>query len=227
MTTSIILHNQALRTTPYNIFHLPPLVPGTNGVATPKPGADAVLCIAPGAATTYNEAWGQDLTLNPGDPHLAIASDDTYPNQVFHRDYVIKHGVTMSDPLARVLVQFWKERGFTLEHLTTAWPTYLGRLKKLKKPPSWMRIVEKELAKGSVFFFVKKEQPVIVRGVVDLRFTTSEGPTQLEHGAVLVQHPEDETNQWLIRAKKFAARYDWVKQPKSGLLIPTVVESGQ
>lgn len=224
MTTSIVPRNQALDTTPYTIFHPPPLVPGTNGVAVPKPGANAVLCIAPSEATTHNMHWGQTLNLHTGEPHLAISPDDTYPNQVFLRDYAIKASVANDHPLARTLAEFWDTRGFGPAQLLAVWSDYL---KRFKKPPSWVKMVRRELAQGRVFFFAEKTQPIIVRGVVDLRFMTSEGPTRLEHGAILAEHPDDRTNQWLLRAEKFAKRYEWAKQPKSGLLIPTVVQNEQ
>lgn len=219
MVTTIVPHNQSLKVTPYSVYHPPAFVPGTtNGVAQPKPTATAILCIAPAEATTYNPNWEQELTLHPGDPHLALAPNDTYPNQVFHRDYVVKDGA-QDHPLAATLRKFWRDRGYSEKDLRQAWNKYL---KRFKKPPKWAGQVRSLLAEGVVFFVARKEQAVVVRGVVDLRFMTSEGPTLLEHGAVLVQHPDDATNQWLVRAEKFAQRYDWQQSPRSGLLIPTV-----
>lgn len=219
MARTIIPHNQSLKATPYSAYHPPTVVPGTaNGVALPKPEATAVLCIAPAEATTYNPNWEQELTLHPGDPHLALAPDDTYPNQVFHRDYIVK-GVAWDNPLAATLRRFWRERGYSEEDLRRAWSDYLQRF---KKPPKWVVQVRPLVAEGEVFFVARKEQAVVVHGVVDLRFMTSEGPTLLEHGAVLVQHPDDPSNQWLVRAEQFARRYEWQQSPRSGLVIPTV-----
>ncbi|HEU4715336.1 MAG TPA: hypothetical protein VFS14_00715 [Candidatus Saccharimonadales bacterium] len=215
---TIIPRNQSLSATPFNMFHLPPMVPGTNGMALPKADTVSVLCIAPGGATTHNDNWGQELTLHPGDPHLALAPDDTYPNQVFHRDYVPVEPAP-DHRLAAVLRDFWQQRGYAEEDLRDAWRRYLERF---STPPRWAELVRAQVEAGEVFFLARKEQPVLVRGVVDLRFMTSEGPTRLEHGSVLVEHPDDATNQWLLRADKFAGRYNWVEEPASGLLIPEV-----
>jgi hypothetical protein len=218
LVTSIIARNQSLSATPFSMFHLPPLVPGTDGIAIPKPGTTAVLCIAPGSATTYNESWGQEFTLNPGDPHLAIASDDTYPNQIFNRDYVVIGAVTSSNTLGEVLREFWVTRGFGEDDFREAWLRYLA---KFSEPlPPWLTTVRQLVSQDKYFFLAKKEQPAIVRGVVDLRILTSEGPTRVEHGSVLLEHPDDPTNQWLARAEKFAQRYDWVRAPTNGLFIP-------
>lgn len=217
MVTTIIPRNQALVATPYSMFNPPPLVPGTDGVAVPKENTTAVLCIAPGAATTYNELWGQELTLHAGDPHLALSSDDTYPNQIFHRDYSVLTGLDSDHELARVLVEFWQSRGFELGSLRQAWFDYLDQL---TKPMKWSSLVRSELAAGRAFFLARKEEPVQVLGVVDTRLMTSEGPTQVRHGSVLVRHPDDPTNVWLQDAKVFARRYVWIKDPASGLLIP-------
>ena len=220
MVATIVPHNQVLKTTPYSPYHLPPLVPGTAGTALPKPSARAVVCIAPGNATATNRHWQQELDLHRGDPHQAIAVDDTYPNQVFARDYSVHGAVAPSEPLAAALMKFWGTRGFDEATLREAWLRYLDTFKK-RKPPWWKR-VRQAVEKGSVFFEAKKDREVVVMGVVDLRITTSEGPTTLEHGSVLLQHPDDPSNQWLARADKFAARYDWAKSPRSGLLIPQV-----
>jgi hypothetical protein len=178
------------------------------------------VCIAPGNTKAINRHWQQELDIHRGDPHQAIASDDTYPNQVFARDYTVYGEVAASDPLAAALKKFWVSRGFNEVALKGAWLTYLDSFKK-RKPPWWKR-VRQCVEKGAVFFEAKKDREVIVMGVVDLRITTSEGPTTLEHGSVLLQHPDDPSNQWLARAEKFAARYDWVQSPKSGLVIPQV-----
>jgi|GEM_PF-3573319 len=218
MPTTIIPRNQILNTTPYSPYHLPPLVPGTAGTAQPKPTARAVTCIAPGDAKAHNRHWQQELDIHRGDPHQAIAADDTYPNQVFARDYTVYGAVTLSDPLAVTLKEFWLSRGFDETALKEAWRAYLATFKK-RKPPWWKR-VSQAVDGGAVFFEAKKDREVIVMGVVDLRITTSEGPTTLEHGSVLLQHPDDASNQWLARAEKFAERYEWARAPKSGLLIP-------
>ena len=89
-----------------------------------------------------------------------------------------------------------------------------------KEKATVVKAVRQAVESGSLFFEAKKDREAIVRGVVDLRITTSEGPTTLEHGSVLLQHPDDPSNQWLARAEKFAGRYEWVRMPKSGLLIP-------
>jgi len=217
MVETIIPYNQSLQATPYTMFHLPPFVPGTDGVAAPKPEATATLCVAPGDATTYNPNWQQELTLHPGVPHLALAANDTYPNQAFGRDYTVTGPVGRRDPLAKVLKDFWSSRGYGNDELRAAW---LGYLDTFSKPLPWMAQVRAQVMSGQYFFNAKKERPIVVRGVVDLRFTTSEGPTLVEHGSVLVEHWDDPTNQWLIRAGNFAKRYDWVKAPSSGLLIP-------
>lgn len=218
MVSTIIPRNQVLATTPYSAYHLPPLVPGTEGIAKPKPTARAVVCVAPGSAKATNRYWEQELDLHHGDPHQAIAADDTYPNQVFARDYTVKAPVTLDDPLAVVLRDFWAARGFNESTLRDAWFYYLNTFKK-RKPP-WWKTVRQAVHDGSLFFEARKDREAIVRGVVDLRITTSEGPTTVEHGSVLLQHPDDPSNQWLARAEKFANRYDWVRTPKSGLLIP-------
>jgi hypothetical protein len=218
MATTIIPRNQVLKVTPYSPYHLPPLVPGTAGMAQPKASARAVVCIAPGNAKAHNPHWQQELDIHSGDPHQAIARDDTYPNQAFARDYTVYAAVAASDPLALVLKDFWMSRGFNEQTLKEAWLTYLGGFRK-RKPPWWRR-VRQSVEGGAVFFEAKKDREVVVMGVVDLRITTSEGPTTLEHGSVLLQHPDDASNQWLARAEKFAERYNWTRSPKNGLLIP-------
>lgn len=220
MATSIIPRNQVLKVTPYSPYHLPPLVPGTAGKATPKPDARAVVCIAPGTTKAVNRHWQQELDIHTGDPHQAIAADDTYPNQAFARDYTVYSPVDVSDPLATTLRDFWTSRGHTEKAMRDAWLRYLDTFKR-RKPPWWKRC-RQAVERGSVFFEAKKDREVIVMGVVDLRITTSEGPTTLEHGSVLLQHPDDPSNQWLARADKFAARYDWTQSPRSGLIIPQV-----
>ena len=217
---TIIPRNQALKATPFSPYHLPPLVPGTAGRAVPKPDARSVVCIAPGTTKAVNRHWQQELDIHVGDPHQAIAADDSYPNQVFARDYSVYGAVDTSDPLAAALRDFWTSRGHNEAALKGAWLSYLGRFKS-RKPP-WWTTVRQAVEHGSVFFDAKKDREVIVMGVVDLRITTSEGPTTLEHGSVLLQHPDDPSNQWLARAEKFAARYDWSQSPRSGLLIPQV-----
>lgn len=219
MVTSIVPRNHSLDATPMNMFHLPPLVPGTSGLALPKAEAIAVLCVAPAETTAHNANWGQELTLYPGVPHLALAPDDTYPNQVFSRDYLVESIADPRHPLAVVLREFWASRGYGEDDLRSAWHKYLATF---TTPPAWLEMVRTAMANGSLFFHAKKAQPVIVRGVVDLRFMTSEGPTLVEHGSVLVEHPDDCTNQWLIRHEKFAQRYNWVEAPSGGLLIPDV-----
>lgn len=218
--TSIVAYNQSLAATPWNMFSLPPLVPGTAGLALPKADTTAVMCIAPGEATTYNKNWGQQLTLHPGNPHLALAKDDTYPNQVFSQDYVVVEAMEEAHPLAQVLLSFWHDRNCGRSHLQQAWRNYLSTFGK--KRPKWVDRVKAQVEAGHLFFLARKEQQAIIRGVIDLRFQTSEGPTLAEHGSVLVEHPDDPTNQWLIRPDKFTKRYDWVREPSSGLLIPDV-----
>lgn len=219
MVTSIVPHNQALASTPFDLFHQPPLVPGTAGIALPKPGANAVLCIAPGNAIAPNDTDGQELTLNTGVPHLALSTTDTYPNQVFHRDYVIVDAVAPTNPLANTLREFWEAQGFNTDALRTAWLHYLAAF---QKQPKWLEFVKGKVLAGDYFFLGKKEQPALVRGVIDLRLMTSEGPVLAEHGSVVAEHPDDPTNQWLIGYERFSQRYNWVKEPSSGLLIPTL-----
>ena len=132
--STIILRNQVLKATPFSAYHLPPLVPGTDGIAKPKPTARAVVCIAPGTTKATNRYWEQELDLHRGDPHQAIATDDTYPNQVFARDYTVKAPVALDDPLAVVLRDFWAARSYSETALRDAWFFYLSSFKK-RKPP--------------------------------------------------------------------------------------------
>lgn len=216
-----IAHNQA-DVTGFNKIHLPPIVPFTQGVAYPKDEATAVLCIAPGEAIAPNEREGQDLNLHFGDPHLAIDSDplDTYPNQVFSRDYSVVRAVGYDDSLARVLREFWASQGFDKVNLRQAWLEYLKRFREDRRP-SWFDLVWTEVQKGEVFFFAKKDQPVMVAGIVDMRFQTSEGPKELKTGDAVVYQISENGSQdwWVIGAKKLAERYDYVPMP-SGLLVP-------
>lgn len=138
-----------------------------------------VYCIAPGTAQTYNENWGQTLDLNPGDPHLAVESDDHYPNVKFEDDYEVGDAIGPDDDSrAAALRDFWAERGYEID----------------------------------AFYRATKTQPAIVLGVVasgsdGQEFLTSEGPTRLDAGCVVLQHPRDENNVWVIRPDKFNKKY--------------------
>lgn len=217
MNSSRLVLNMAL-TPPFSLFHLPPLVPGTEGIGLPKPGTDAVVCIAPGHATTYNENWGKDLVLERGFPHAALAPDDHYPNQMFERDYGLAHAVSADDPRAMALAAFWHDHGYDNMALRSAWSEYLDSFDENRRP-KWWADVRMQVEKGELFFLGKREQPVRVLGFLDLRLQTSEGPVIATHGSVLVVHPDDPTNTWLIDSEKFARRYNWVAMP-SGLVAP-------
>lgn len=214
---AILAQNQAL-VPPFSLFHEPPYVPGSGGVALPRPDADTVVCIAPGDATTRNKNWGQELTLRRGDPHVALAPDDHYPNQVLARDNKLVGPLDKHDPRAQTLLDFWVQAGFTREDIQSAWQEYLETFDKRRRP-EWVPQVRYAVSQGQVFFLAKKTQPVLVRGIVDLRFQTSEGPTGLEHGTHIVTHPDDPTNTWALRPEKFEERYNWVDLP-NGLVLP-------
>jgi hypothetical protein len=79
--------------------------------------------------------------------------------------------------------------------------------------------VRADVNRGHLFFVAEKTQAVIVRGVVNLGFMTSEGMTRLEDGMVVVTHPDDPGNVWAIRGEKFAQRYTMAKL-RSGLIVP-------
>src|SRR5688572_17342134 len=209
-----ILNENAALVPPYSLINPPPFEPGSSGVGVPLPGADAVVCIAPGPATTYNPNWGQELALARGYPHVALAADDHYPNQVLARDCVVVQGVPAGDPRAVALSEFWAKHGYGLPELQGAWAEYLVQFDEERKP-KWVDAVAAAVARGTVFFLALKEQPVIVLGRVDLRFQTSEGPTQLEHGMVVVVHPDDPTNVWALRPEKFDQRYNWMRVPSA------------
>lgn len=214
---TILADNQAL-VPPHSLAHLPAFVPGSDGIALPKPGADTIVCIAPGEAKTYNANWQQELTLHRGDPHVALAADDHYPNQVLARDCRLVTGLDQNDPRAQALLAFWTEAGYSQDDIKSAWLEYLATFNPRKRP-KWVDEVGAAVATGEIFFTAKKEQPVIVKGIVDLRYQTSEGPTTLEHGMAIVVHPDDPTNTWAIRAEQFEKRYNWVEMP-SGLVTP-------
>lgn len=214
---SILRANEAL-VPPFSLFHLPPFVPGSSGVALPKPGADTIVCIAPGEGKTYNDNWKQELTLHRGDPHAALAPDDHYPNQVLARDCRVVPGLDQNEPRARALREFWAGLGFGDDDFRTAWLEYLDTFDP-KQHPKWVDEVRAAVGRGELFFTAKKEQPVRVLGRVDLRFQTSEGATGLEDGMVIVVHPDDPTNTWALRGEKFDQRYNWVDLP-SGLTVP-------
>ncbi|HKX72416.1 MAG TPA: hypothetical protein VJM32_00185 [Candidatus Saccharimonadales bacterium] len=215
---TILDRNRAL-VEPYSLYHQPLYIPGSSGIGLPIPGADTVVCIAPGEATTpYNEGWKKELELIRGDAHTAMAPDDHYPNQVMVRDNELAGALDPNeDPRARALLDFWTEKGYSLDDLVGAWQEYLAKFDP-KHQPKWVANVRYEVGMGNVFFLAKKTQPVIVQGRVDLRYATSEGPVHLEHDSVVVTHPDDPANTWVLQGTKFDKRYNFVQMP-NGLTV--------
>lgn len=217
---TILARNEAIPA-PFSLYHLPPMIPGSGGVAIPKADFVRMVCIAPADAHIgYNPGFGSELDIKAGEPHMAVSPDDHYPNQVMVRDCVVGNPAQGDDPKAAALVQFWESKGHDHASMRHAWLTWLGKFKVDARPPWWDQVHSQVLHRNTVVFEARKEQPVVVMGITDLRLQTSEGPAWLVHGSAVVCHPHDRNNVWRIEPHKFESSYDWQEVP-SGLYVPS------
>ncbi|MFA4845853.1 MAG: hypothetical protein WC654_04820 [Patescibacteria group bacterium] len=100
----------------YDVHNLPELVPRSDGVAHPKPGAQVAACRIP-VQTEFVACDGHTQIGKPG-VHWHLAFNDQgehYPNDEFECSHVLGERLDANDPRAKFLLDFWVARGYTVE----------------------------------------------------------------------------------------------------------------